>query len=81
MKDEELFLETEFTLNNLISIRTKLIENGWVIESVNNTVIIYESLDDKNCDEQMCEYTTSSYEESLLNCFNKIKEYYIRIKL
>lgn len=79
MKDEELFLNTEFSIENIFNIQKKLIENGWIFVSRNNKVTIYESDDDENWEEEMCQFEENSYDESLLKCLNKIKEYYKRV--
>jgi hypothetical protein len=79
MKDEKLFLETNFTFENLISIKNKLIKNGWIIKSYCNKVTIFESKDDEVWDEMMCENEGNSYEESLLMCLIEIKNYYKRV--
>ena len=79
MKDEKLFLNTDFTLENLISIRTQLLKNGWIIKSNGNKVRIFESKDDEDWNEMMCENEGVSYEESLLMCLIEIKNYYKRV--
>lgn len=79
MKDEKLFLDTYFTLENLISIRTQLLKNGWIIKSDENKVKIFESKDDEYWDDMMCENEGESYEESLLMCLIEIKKYYRRV--
>lgn len=79
MKDEKLFLERNFTTKNLISIRNQLIGNGWIIKSNGNKVTIFESKDDEDWDDMMCENEGNSYEESLLMCLIEIKNYYKRV--
>ncbi len=79
MKDKELFLETNFTFDNLISTKNQLIKNGWIIKSRNNKVTIYESKSDENYDDPICSRKDNTYVESLLNCFKEIKEYYKRV--
>lgn len=79
MKDEKIFLSTDFTLENVISIRNQLLENGWIIKSNRNKVTIFESKDDESWDEMMCENEGNSYEESLLMCLIEIKNYYKRV--
>ena len=75
MKDEKLFLETDFTLVDLTKIKYQLQLNGWIIESLNNNVSIYESKDDFDWNDPMCEKSDDTYEKSFLYCLLEIQKY------
>ena len=79
MKDEKLFLETTFTIDNVNSIKDILVDNGWVFIIKNNCVQIYESEDDLEYEELMTSAYSNRLDTSLLDAFNKIKEYYERV--
>ena len=84
MKDEEIFINTNFGSVNLTEFKHKMEQSGWIIVTVDvngsTQVTIYENADDKEWDEPTTFAHADSFDKAFLTCLIDIQNYYIRVK-
>lgn len=83
MKDIEFILNLNFSNINLDDVKSYLLGSGWLIDvkykKTGVKILIYETQDDKDWEEQMVSVSSNSFDEGFLYCLKEIQNYYKRV--